>query len=76
LLGESYNIKQNLEWERVRYLSTMVHNVNATKKQHMLKPEKLFPLPQDRLTRVIKPKSTKESFLKFKEVCEAAGVKF
>jgi len=41
----------------------------------MIKPEKLFPLPQDVLSKVIKPRSTKESFLKFKEVCKAAGVK-
>ena len=47
LLGESYNINQNLEWERLRYLATMVHNVNASKKAHMIKPEKLIPLPQD-----------------------------
>lgn len=47
LLGESYLIKQNLEWERLRYLATMIHNVNVGKKQHMIKPEKLFPLPQD-----------------------------
>jgi hypothetical protein len=25
----------------------MVHNVNVSKKQHMIKPTKLFPLPQD-----------------------------
>ena len=47
LLGESHTIKQNLEWERLRYLATMVHNVNVSKKQHMIKPTKLFPLPQD-----------------------------
>lgn len=47
LLGESHTIKQNLEWERLRYLCTMIHNVNVGKKQHMIKPTKLFPLPQD-----------------------------
>jgi hypothetical protein len=25
----------------------MIHNVNVGKKQHMIKPNKLFPLPQD-----------------------------
>ena len=60
----------------MRYLATMIHNVNCGKKQHMIKPYKLFPLPQDKMSRVIKPKSTKESFLKFKEVCIAAGVEF
>jgi 5,10-methenyltetrahydromethanopterin hydrogenase len=47
LLGESFTIKQNLEWERLRYLATMVHNVNVDKKSQMVKPEKLIPLPQD-----------------------------
>ena len=47
LLGESHTIKQNLEWERTRYLAAMVHNVNVSKRQHMIKPEKLIPLPQD-----------------------------
>ena len=47
LLGESHNIKHNLEWERIRYLATMIHNVNVNKKAHMIKPEKLIPLPQD-----------------------------
>lgn len=47
LLGESHTINHNLEWERVRYLATMIHNVNVSKRQHMIKPEKLIPLPQD-----------------------------
>lgn len=75
LLGESYNVKQNLEWERVRYLATMIHNVNCSKKQHMIKPTKLFPLPQDNLTRRKLPKSTREQFEEFKAKAIAAGVK-
>jgi hypothetical protein len=42
----------------------------------MIKPTKLFPLPQDKLSRVIKPQSTKEEFLAFKKIAEEAGVKF
>ena len=51
LLAEAYTIKHNFEWERIRYLATMIHNVNVGKKQHMIKPEKLFELPQDRYHR-------------------------
>ncbi len=43
----------------------MIHNVNCSKKQQMIKPENLFPLPQDkRITRV---KSSKEQYQKFLE---------
>jgi hypothetical protein len=69
-MGESYLIKQNLEWERIRYLSTMVYNVNCQKRSQMLKPEKLFPLPQDALLDTGKPKSTVEEYLKFKKKLE------
>ena len=69
-------IKQNLEWERIRYLSTMIHNVNCQKKQQMIKPEKLFPLPQDKMSKAQKPKGTKQDYLNFKEKAIAAGVKF
>lgn len=66
LLGESHTIKQNLEWERLRYLATMVHNVNVGKKAHMIKPEKLIPLPQDvyykrsRVVEVLPPEIVRE----------------
>ena len=69
-MGESYLIKQNLEWERIRYLSTMVYNVNCQKRSQMLKPEKLFPLPQDALLEQGKPKSTVEQYLEFKKKTE------
>lgn len=69
-MGESYLIKQNLEWERIRYLSTMVYNVNCQKRSQMLKPEKLFPLPQDALLERGKPKSTVEQYLEFKKKTE------
>lgn len=69
-------IKQNLEWERIRYVSTMLHNVNCGKRNQMIKPEKLFPLPQDKFTRAQKPKGTKEDYENFKAKAIAAGVKF
>ena len=69
-------IKQNLEWERLRYLAAMIHNVNCTKKQHMIKPEKLFPLPQDKFIKKQKPKGTIDDFNKFKEKAIQRGVKF
>lgn len=75
-LGESYNIKQNLEWERVRYLATMIHNVNCSKKSQMLKPHKLFPLPQDKILNDGKPRSTAKEFSDFKNKALKAGVKF
>jgi hypothetical protein len=67
LIGESYLIKQNLEWERVRYLSTMIFNVNCKKRSQMLKPEKLFSLPQDVYLEIGKAKSTPEEFEEFKK---------
>lgn len=39
----------------MRYLSSMIYNTNATKKHQMIKPEKLFSLPQDRLKANGKP---------------------
>lgn len=42
----------------------------------MIKPHKLFPLPQDRIVNDGKPKSTVEQFKEFKEKAEKAGVKF
>lgn len=41
----------------------MIHNVNCTKKTQMIKPESLFPLPQDNRPSV--PKSSKEQYEKF-----------
>lgn len=65
MLGESYLIKQNLEWERVRYLSTMIYNVNCQKRSQMIKPDKLFPLPQDVYLQRGKPKSTPQQMKAF-----------
>lgn len=41
----------------------------------MIKPTKLFPLPQDKLSGRKLPQSTKEQFEAFKEKARAAGVK-
>lgn len=76
LLGESHSIKQNLEWERIRYLATMIHNINCQKRSQMIKPQKLFPLPQDKYLNDGKPKSTMKQFESFKEKAIKAGVKF
>jgi hypothetical protein len=67
LLGESYQIKQNLEWERTRYIAMMLFNTNVDKRANMITPDKLFPLPQDVYLERGKPKSTREQYEKFKE---------
>lgn len=67
MLGESYLIKQNLEWERVRYLSAMIFNVNCTKRSQMITPDKLFPLPQDVYLERGKAKSTPEEMKEFRD---------
>jgi len=57
----------NLDWERTRYLASMLFNVNCEKRAQMITPDKLFPLPQDVYLERGKPKSTRkqyESFLK------------
>jgi len=41
----------------------------------MIKPEKLFPLPQDKMVKPSGPKSTIEEFEAFKEKARRAGVK-
>ena len=65
LLGEAFQIKNNLLWEQTRYLSAMVYNSNATKRSQMVKPEQLFTLPQDKIKSQGKPKSTKEQYEAF-----------
>ena len=49
MLGESWSINHNLEWERLRYLATSIFNARAEKSSQMIKPTKLFKLPQDSL---------------------------
>jgi len=74
-LGESHTIKLNIQWEQTRYLATMVHNVNCQKKSQMIKPEKLFPLPQDKYLKPSKPRSTPEGFKTFLNKVRSMGVK-
>ena len=49
MLGESWSINHNLEWERLRYLATSIFNARAEKSSQMIKPTMLFKLPQDSL---------------------------
>ena len=56
-------------------MATMIHNVNCQKKSQMIKPEKLFPLPQDKYLKPSQPQSTPEQFKKFLEKVKGIGVK-
>ena len=42
----------------------------------MIKPHKLFPLPQDKFLNIGKPKSTPKRFERFKQKAMDAGVEF
>lgn len=68
LLGESHMIKSNIQWEQVRYISSMLFNVNCDKRAQMITPEKLFPLPQDVYLQKGKPKSSKLELEQFKKI--------
>ncbi len=60
-MSEAFQIKQNLEWERLRYISAMLINVNATKASQRIQPNKLFKLPQDKKDKKVTEKPlTKE----------------
>ena len=76
MLGEAYNIHQNLHWERTRYIATLIYNSNVGKKSQMVKPHEMFELPQDYYYHKerAKPKSSKEQYEAFKKSLE--GVKF
>ncbi len=52
----------------------MIHNVNCQKKSQMIKPEKLFPLPQDKYLQKSKPKSTPKEFKEFLEHVRSKGI--
>jgi|TARA_R100001480_G_scaffold83403_1_gene91617 hypothetical protein len=65
LLGEAHTIKQNLEWERTRYVATMLFNINCSKRAQMITPDKLFPLPQDVYLERGKPKSEPKQAMEF-----------
>lgn len=65
LLGESWTINVNLQWEMTRYISHMVFNTKATKRSQIITPDKLFPLPQDIMLRKGEAKSTPEQLKEF-----------
>lgn len=48
-------------------MSAMIYNVNCNKKSQMIKPDKLFPLPQDVYLERGKPQSTLEQQKAFEE---------
>lgn len=76
LLGESWNINHNLEWERLRFLAATIYSARAEKKSQLVKPTDLFKLPQDSFLRKQKPKSTRsryESMIEKIEKLEAEG---
>lgn len=56
-------------------MSTMIYNVNCQKKAQMIKPDKLFPLPQDVYLERGKPKSTKEEQEAFEKRVAKANFK-
>lgn len=68
LLGESHMIQSNMQWEQVRYLASMLYNVNCNKRGQMITPEKLFPLPQDIYLQKGKPKSSKLELENFQKI--------
>lgn len=71
LLSEAYVNEKNVIWEQTRFLATMIHNVQCTKKSQMVKPQDLFKLPQDNIKQQIAPPSTKEEFEKFKKLVDS-----
>lgn len=80
-MGESWQIKNNLELERMRYLSAICKNAGLVarggKITKLESPEDLFELPQDRERQEhVKPKSDVNSFERFFRKAQASGVKF
>ena len=77
LVAEAYHNRINLQWEQTRYVSTMIHNANCQKRSQMIKPEKLFELPIDRLRKKErdKPKSTDEQRRAFEQKIKGMTVK-
>jgi hypothetical protein len=84
LRGESWKINHNLEWERIRYLSSICKNAGIiarggkVSKSDLALPTDLFKLPQDSLWVRIKdkPKSTLKSFKDFYDRVKQSGFKF
>ena len=84
LAGESWKIKNNLEWERTRYLASITKNAGIIArgqkvvKADLSEPTQLFSLPQDKMWSRIKklPKSTLKGFKDFFKKAVSKGVKF
>jgi hypothetical protein len=68
-------IRLNVAWEQTRYIASMIINVNVDKKAKMIRPDQLFPLPQDVYLDRGKAKSTQEQYEKFKAKADAALAK-
>jgi hypothetical protein len=66
-----------MQWEQTRFVSTMLYNVNTSKKQHLIKPHELFSLPQDKIHKKRKdaPKSTREQYEAFLDKANSAKFK-
>lgn len=64
-MGERYRFNQNVEWERTRYLASVMLQTVAGKKK--IKPTDLFKLPQDDAH---KPPIILSTKTKYKEVLE------
>lgn len=70
LRGESWRISHNLEWERSRWLGTLVKNGGVVARGQkvvradLATPEQMFQLPQDKIWRKLnkKPKTTAKGF--------------
>lgn len=75
LLGESWSINVNLHWEMTRYISHMVFNTQAKKRSQLIKPDQLFPLPQDVLLKKGEAKSTPEQLHAFMKQIEKSQSK-
>lgn len=65
MLGEQYRFNQNVEWERTRYLASVMLQTVAGKKK--VKPTDLFTLPQDEAH---KPKVVLSDKTKYNQVLE------
>lgn len=83
-MGESWKIKNNLEWEKVRYLASITKNAGLVargtrvNRSDLVEPTDMFKLPQDKLYKNVKgsPKSDLKTFKAFFEKAVKSGVKF
>ena len=52
-----FHIKNNIDWEKFRYVSCMIYNTNISKSSQAKKPSQLLRLPQDNVKYKIAPKN-------------------